>query len=209
MNKSPTPGRREHYRFETPLPAELAMARLHDLLPREVWGLQRRSLYQVSSKKLDDAIYFELRELVRDHRMPIRYVWVVRGQIREVDKKTTLVDCDLKGAAHIPHIMFGFALLVAGITLLLMSRGELQPEQLALTGAFVVLSFIFAVLSSNRKVMRDPALERIERAIRPRQEDRNLVARRQQQLKQYSAAQVYPADVPPQSTKHNIQQVDN
>ena len=59
---------RNRFRFETPLPAEMALQRLHDLLPREVWGLQRRPLYQVSCETLDDTIYFGVREHVRDSR---------------------------------------------------------------------------------------------------------------------------------------------
>lgn len=178
MKKTPGLRRRDRYRFETALPAELAMARLRDLLPRELRGLERRPLYQVSSERLDEVIYFEVRELLLNYRVPSYYARVVTGQIREVDSETTLVDCEAKGAAQVPQIMFGFALVVAGFALVLMSRGELQLEQLALTVAFIALSLVFAVLSGQRKVTRDPALGHIERAIQPRQEDRNLIARR-------------------------------
>ncbi len=186
MKKAPRPGRREGHRFETPLPAELALARLHDLLPREVWGLQRRPLYQVSSEQLDDAIYFEVREHVRDHRTPTHYVRVLSGQIREVDESTTLVDCEPKGTAQIPAIMFGFALVLSGIPVYLASRGELATSELIGFGLIAALAFIFAFLSSSRKIARDPVLDRIERYIQPRQEDRNLLARRR--MRQGTAA---------------------
>ena len=102
MKKAISSGRRNHFRFETPLPAELAMARLHDLLPREVWGLQRVPLYQVSSERLDDSIYFDVREHVRDNRTPTRYVSIITGQIREVDEFRSTVDCEQKRMAHVP-----------------------------------------------------------------------------------------------------------
>ncbi len=60
------------------------MARLHDLLP----------LYQVASETLDDSIYFELREYVRDNRVPSRYLSIITGQIREVDEFRSTVGCE-------------------------------------------------------------------------------------------------------------------
>ncbi|MCY3779032.1 MAG: hypothetical protein OXG78_01870 [Chloroflexi bacterium] len=228
MKKPSIKRRREHYRFETALPAELALARLHDLLPREVWGLQRRPLYQVSSEALDDTIFFEVREHVRDHRTPTRYVRVLTGQIREIDESTTLVDCEPKGAAQVPAIMFGFALVMSGIPVYLASRGELDTSELIGFGVIAALAFIFAFLSSNRKIARDPALDLIERAVQPRQEDRNLLARRRRRLrqtkqesdlyvaetmKQHFAAPEHPTEqdpaVPLQQRKPSKQRLDN
>ena len=178
MKKSDLPGRREHVRFETALPAELAMARLHDLLPRQVWGLQRQPLYRVSSEKLHDTIYFEVREYVKERRAEQPYTRIITGQIREVDARRCYVDCTLRGAFRIPMYMFGFALAVEGIIFLLLTQGGLESREFVASGALIPLTIVFAALSSNRKATRDPALGHIERAIQPREEDRNLIARR-------------------------------
>ncbi len=83
--------------------------------------------------------------------------------------------------AHVPGIMFGLALVVSSIIVVLMSRGELDRSQLFFFVLVAALAYISAILSSSRKIAHDPALDIIERCIQPREEDRNLIARRRKQ----------------------------
>ena len=77
--------------------------------------------------------------------------------------------------------MLALALLVSSIIVVLMSRGELDSSQLFFFVLVAALAFISAILSSNHKIARDPALDLIERCIQPLEEDRNLIARRRKQ----------------------------
>ncbi len=163
------------------MPADLAMARLHDLLPRERTGIQRQSLYEVSSETLDDSIYFEVRAFSHDTHEAASYGRIATGQMSELDKTRTYVDCELPGSAFLPAISFGFALAFSGFIVLLVGRGALRPSEAIIFGVIAALAFVFAWLSSDRKYVRDLALEIIELSIQPREEDRNLIARRKSQ----------------------------
>ena len=130
---------RTDYRFETPLPAELAMARIHDLLPRELTGFLQQPLYQVSSEALDDSIYFEVRALQVRRGLDDAYVRVARGQIREVDSETTLIDCDVPGEGNLAAGAAIAVLVSLACSLLFGALNEAPFEHILLVWALIGL----------------------------------------------------------------------
>lgn len=87
------------YRFETTLPMDEAMQRLHDQMGHIRDGLFRLRRYKISSGKRRDSIYFEIvRSATR-----ISHKLVITGTIREISPNRTVLECQVKGNNPVRH----------------------------------------------------------------------------------------------------------
>ena len=165
------------------MPASLAMERLNALSALETPGpdLNSEKRYQVLHERLHDTIYFELRTLVSYGQQSQTYKRIITGQIREFDLTTTVVEGDFHRARAVPHASPVTAALCAVTALALAQTGEFSTSCLVMLLLAAVLIMVWPLLVNYRAIDRTPTLERIELAIQPRAEDRNLIAQRKQQ----------------------------
>ena len=90
-----------HYRFESVLPMDVAMQRLHDQMGHIHEGLYRIRRYKIASQQLHDSIHFEI--VTRSRRN--MHKLFVTGTIREYDQNRTVlsVKCSPKTLEGTPH----------------------------------------------------------------------------------------------------------
>ena len=82
----------QHYRFESVLPMDVAMQRLHDQMGHIHEGLFRIRRYKISSQELHDSIHFEIVTRSR----PNMHKLFVTGTIREYDQNRTVLECQAR-----------------------------------------------------------------------------------------------------------------
>ena len=165
------------FRLVTPLPADLAIARLQELHDIKSPGLEPENVYQVNHERLGDTIYFEIRTLV-DGAVSRSQKKIITGEIRELDPTRSEVKGEFQRIA-IPYLRPSGILAIC-IFFALLAAAESGDWRLSLTVAVVsvVLVVSASILLNYRALDRAPTLERIELCLEPRAEDHELIARR-------------------------------
>lgn len=149
--------------FESPLHMDIAMARLNSWLEQEFSLLHEPFRFRVSSEKLHDSHYFEVRQR-GNNLLPER---VVTGNIRQLDERRSLVQCEVK---TVGRYLSGFEAALVGIVgaaIFTTLSGEAITE-------YVILMWIIACVSTTcviwlrRKLRKrhDPIIERIQYALK-------------------------------------------
>ena len=169
---------RNRFRFETPLPAELTMERLYELSTLETLQYRSRLTYRVSSDRLGDSIYVQVRVMSGYQWTPSMLSRIIHVQIREVDPSRTIVEGELQIPPHI--IVLGIALFAFGVvaTPLLYFSGSMSTMEFLFIVGLSLFGLVKYILGRN-----DPhtAFLLIKGCIQPLAADRELIASRQQQ----------------------------
>ena len=183
MTKKRRPKRKgiNRFRFETDLPPEAAMERLHDLPSVKHSNLEVRysQTFHVKSKKLDGTIYFEIQVMGSAYNMPAMLGQTIRGQIRAIDSTRTLVEGDLQYSPQVKFFLFSLATILGGGSIWLFLSGSMPAEDLLTIVGITVVAIILIRVFATGKGGRNLSIDRIERQLRPRRNDHRLVAQGQ------------------------------
>ena len=169
---------RNRFRFETPLPADLAMERLQAMSTLETSYVRSTESYRVWSGQLRDSIYFEINVMTRYLWTPPTLSRIISGHIREVDPTRTLVEGDMRIPYHNLAIGISFVVICAIATPLLYSSGHLPLEEFLLVVGLGIFGLIVFIRGKNNP---HPAIYRLNACIRPLAADQDLIALRQEQ----------------------------
>ena len=151
----------KQYQFETALPIDEAMQRLHDQMGHVHIDLFPIKRYKISSEKLRDSIHFEIV------RRPSRFSHhlVIIGTIREIDQNRTVLECQVKG--NNPKRHAALAALPLFLTLLIVAayRSDLQPPELLLFSLVGTAVLLIATAPKRFPELGADDIERIEKAV--------------------------------------------
>ncbi len=148
--------------FESPLPAETAMARLEGWVPKPYAKPNKVWPYRVSSEKLDDTYYFEIRRRRSDWR-PMK---TIEGSIRELEPGRSLVECAIVQRG--PLIYTSGRLILWGIILTLAAlhyRSELAPIAISCWLSYAFLAMLMTHWNRMEPHALDPELENIRQDL--------------------------------------------
>lgn len=149
-------------RFETALPMDAAMERLDKELEREFSLLHEGRRFRVSSEKVHDSHYFEVRQR-GNNLLPER---VVTGTIRQLDEERSLVECEVKSVGR---YLVGFEIAVVGSflsTLISSFDSEAVTEYVViLWGFLLVCGLVITRLRRRLRQRSDPIIERIQQTL--------------------------------------------
>ena len=169
------------FRFETSLPPEIAMERLHNLSPNEVMTAEDhyRQTFQVESQRLDDSIYFEIQVMGSANFLPAMLGQIVRGQIRAIDSTRTLVEGELRYSALVKFIGLLFVTILGGGSILFFLSGVMPAEEFFTIVGVTAVGLILIRIFATGKGGRNLTIDQIEEQIRPRRRDQHPVHRRE------------------------------
>ncbi len=149
-------------RFETALPMDAAMDRLDNVLEREFSLLHEWPRFRVSSERLHDSHYFEVRQQ-GNNWLPGR---VVTGTIRQLNHNRSLVECEVK---TVGRYLVGFEIVIVCCffsTLITTIEGTAVNEYVIILWMFLAVSgWFIARLRRRLRQRTDPIIERIQKTL--------------------------------------------